>query len=128
MTSKTKAQKPTLIHPRKLTQSLPAPTTPGLPNNTLSIGTGQGNFDVHVKTHLYKDDYLTFYFQAHDAKGNKGSLWYLGHGIPLEDTDHISFKVVSEVFKPVIGGTVVISYSVAGTAGPSAEHTITVVA
>lgn len=128
MTSKTKAQKPTLIHPRKSTQGLPAPTTPDLPNNTLSIGSGQGEFEVHLKTHLYKDDYLTFYFQTYDAKGNKGSLWYLGHGIPLEDTDHISFKVVSEVFKPVIGGTVVISYSVAGTAGTSAEHTITVVA
>ena len=127
MTSKTKAQKPTLIHPRKLTQSLHAPTTPGLPNNTLSMGTGQGNFDVHVKTHLYKDDYLTFYFQAHDAKGNKGSLWYLNHGIPA-DTESTSVTAVSEVFKPAIGGTVVISYSVAGTAGPSAEHTITVVA
>ena len=127
MTSKAKAQKPTLIHPRKPAQALPAPTTPGLPNNTLSIGTGQGNFDVHVKTHLYKDDYLTFYFQAHDAKGNKGSLWYLNHGIPA-DTESTSVTAVSEVFKPAIGGTVVISYSVAGTAGPSAEHTITVVA
>ena len=127
MTSKTKAQKPTLIHPRKSTQGLPAPTTPDLPNNTLSIGTGQGNFDVHVKTHLYKDDYLTFYFQTYDAKGNKGSLWYLNHGIPA-DTESTSVTAVSEVFKPAIGGTVVISYSVAGTAGPSAEHTITVVA
>lgn len=127
MTSKTKAQKPTLIHPRKSTQGLPAPTTPDLPNNTLSIGSGQGEFEVDLKTHLYKDDYLTFYFQTYDAKGNKGSLWYLGHGIPT-DTENTFFKVVSEVFKPVIGGTVVISYSVAGTAGPSAEHTITVVA
>ncbi|WP_353231537.1 hypothetical protein ACJJU9_04060 [Pseudomonas helleri] len=127
MTSKTKAQKPTLIHPRKSTQGLPAPTTPDLPNNTLSIGSGQGEFEVDLKTHLYKDDYLTFYFQTYDAKGNKGSLWYLGHGIQT-DTENTFFKVVSEVFKPVIGGTVVISYSVAGTAGPSAEHTITVVA
>lgn len=127
MTSKTKAQKPTLIHPRKSTQGLPAPTTPDLTNNTLSIGSGQGDFEVDLKTHLYKDDYLTFYFQTYDAKGNKGSLWYLGHGI-LKETDNTFFWVVSEVFKPVIGGTVVISYSVAGTAGPSAEHTITVVA
>lgn len=127
MTSKSASQKPTQIHPRKPAQALPAPTTPGLPNNTLSIGTDQGNFDVHVKTHLYKDDYLTFYFQAYDASGKKGSLWYLGHGIPA-DTEETHVQVASEVFKPAIGGKVVISYAVAGTTGPSAEHTVKVVA
>ena len=129
MTSKLTPQQPTQVPPRKSAQALPAPETPHLPYNTLSFGAGpgQGSFEVRVKTQVYVGDYLVFYFQVHEAGGKKGPLWYLGHSITAT-ADETYVLVSSQVFKPAIGGELVIYYRILGTEGLSAVHPVKVVA
>lgn len=132
MTSKHKQQESAqeIHHPFPVTnKDYPAPLTPRLPNNTLSIGTGpspgQGSFELRVKTHLDVKDYLTFYFQTYDASGEVGPRWYLNYGVTAT-TEEIHLLVASQVFDTAIGGKLEIHYEVKGT-GTSAIHTVKVV-